>query len=791
MRKNQNKNDEIEEQVNVKEVLAKYLKYWYLFAISVVFFVLAAKLYLFYTPISFLTQGKIKILEESKKVDFKLDNSFVFGGNIYLNNDIEILKSYRLLERVTTNLHLNVECYSQGMVRISETWLAPFSIIPLDQQKETSTISKFTIEITRSGYLITDEVNSKNYTIAGYSPMTKTPALPFIINLSNKSDIKDCLGKKYSIVINPKKNTIINLSKQLKVEGNIKDCHVLYLSLDSPCKERSEAIINEIITQYNNDGIVDRQQISIRTIDFVNDRFNNLTGELDSIESKRGSYKKTNQISNIINDEFNTMHNKSESENDVVKAQTQVLLSNILEKNLTTESNFGLLPENIGLDNRSLNSFVSEYNHLIMDRDKLILSAGKNHPNVILFNNSITSAKENILNSIRTFKSQLKATLSQVESFNERNIAKFKQLPDVEKGLRKIERQQSVKENLYMLLLQKREEASINLAITTPSIKIVDYAVTQIDPISPKKTIIYLGAVIVGLLLPFLVLLLLFTLDTKVYTKQDLQKNNLFIPILAELPNIETNDKEDSTAQNSYLNEILRMLATNLNFILPSSETKKGSVIMVTSSIKGEGKSFISSKLAKTYSELNKKVLLIGADLRNPKLHMHLGQDKAIKGLSIYLHSNEVNWREDIMFTSAENANLSYILAGQIPPNPSLLLSSDRFQKLLDEAKTEFDYIIIDTAPTMLFSDTLIMSKLADATLYITKYGYTDKNLLEFSNSLHHDHKLNNMAYVLNGVDFKKSYGKDYVYGYEYGNEEVEIKKSILRRMFRQKTKRK
>ena len=783
MGKNHNNLVEIEEKVNVKEVLTKYLKYWYLFVISIVLLVIAAKVYLFYTPISFLTQGKIKILEDSKKVDFKLDNAFIVGGNIYLNNDIEILKSYRLLEKVTNNLHLNVEYYSHGMVRSSETWLAPFTIIPLVNDVDSSNILKFTIEITNSGYLITDDIRNKKYTLVGYSPETKTPELPFIINLSYKSDIKESLGKKYSVVVKPKKNSIINLTKQLKVEGNIKDCHVLYLSLENPCKERSEAIINEIITEYNKDGIVDRQQISIRTIDFVNERFTHLTSELDSIESNRGNFKKSNQISNIINDEFNTMYNKSESENEVVKAETQVILSTILEENLTKETNFGLLPENIGLDNRSLNSFVAEYNRLIMDRDKLILSAGNNHPNVVLYTNSITSAKENILNSIRTFKNQLKASLRQIETFNDKNIAKFGLLPDIEKGLRKIERQQSIKENLYMLLLQKREEASINLAITTPSIKIVDYAVTQLDPISPKKTIVYLGAVIIGLLLPFLLLLLLFTLDNKIYTKQDLLKQNTVIPILAELPNVETNESELSSKQDSYLNEILRMMATNLNFLLPSSSLIKGSVIMVTSSIKGEGKTFVSMKLAKTYSELNKNVLLIGADLRNPQLHKYFDKDKNQSGLSNYLYSNDLNWKDKTVFTSKENANLSVIFAGQIPPNTTLLLSNDRFQKLLEEAKKEFDYIIIDTAPTMLFSDTLIISKLADATLYVAKYGFTDKSTLEFSNSLYNDNKFTNMAYVLNGVDFKKSYGKDYVNDYEYGNDDVVVKKSLSRNL--------
>ncbi|MFT5254325.1 MAG: capsular exopolysaccharide synthesis family protein, partial [Flavobacteriales bacterium] len=356
-------------------------------------------------------------------------------------------------------------------------------------------------------------------------------------------------------------------------------------------------------------------------------------------------------------------------------------------------------------------------------------------------------------------------------------------IPEKEKVLRSIERQQNLKESLYLLLLQKREEALINLAVTVPNTKIIDYAITNNTPISPQGRKIYLGALFLGFLIPFGVLFLIFKLDNKIHSANDVEAKSKKNPLLAEIPSKSL--VKNSVAQN---HEAFRTLVQNVSFITPFTESTTGKVLFVTSSIQGEGKTFVSYNLANAYSNLGKKVLIVGTDFRNPQLHKYL--DLLIregKGLSNYLNDNVVNW-EDLIYKSKE-ADFSFdiLLAGVIPPNPTLLLSSSRFKNFIEEIKKEYDFIIFDTSPTLLVSDTLIISKYADTTLYVIRAGITEKKLLTFSNKLAVDKKIINMGYVINDVNFNGRYGYNYGYGYGYGeetNSKSWYSKSILGKLF-------
>jgi capsular exopolysaccharide synthesis family protein len=322
---------------------------------------------------------------------------------------------------------------------------------------------------------------------------------------------------------------------------------------------------------------------------------------------------------------------------------------------------------------------------------------------------------------------------------------------------------------LYLLLLQKREEAAINLAITEPSIKIVENAMSSGTPISPNSLFVYLIALVGSLALPFGVLYLIFFLDTKIHDREDFERISSDVPILAEIPQIKKGGSLLFTDPNatSVLAESFRILSANVDFLIPKISNNLGKIIYCTSTIKGEGKTFVSLNLSLALSSLNKKVLLIGADMRNPQIHTYFGTSKNQLGLSSYLNDQSANWKELLMSGFDEHPEHRTMLSGAIPPNPAHLLTNGRFEQLLTEVRTEFDYVIVDTAPTILVTDTLLISKFADITLFLTKANYTDKKLLKFSKDLSDSKKITNMAYVINSVGAGKSYG--YGYGYNYG----------------------
>ncbi len=568
------------------------------------------------------------------------------------------------------------------------------------------------------------------------------------------------------------KKIVLNLKKSITISPVGDNSDLLQLVLEGESFKLSEAILNNLMEVFNEDGISDRQLVSERTINFIDDRFNFLAKELDSIEINYQGFKEKNNIVDIISDASIGQEQRSVTELKLFELENQLELVELLKNSLNDDSENRLLPADIGLENQGVNKLISEYNLAVMQRDKLSNTAGENNPSLKFIVNSVIELKTNITKSLNNYALKLTTSKQQYQGRALKFIDEVSEMPEKERLLKNIVRQQKIKESLYLLLLQKREEAAINLAVTEPSIKIVEYALTSSLPKSPKKNIVYAGALLAGLLVPFGILYLLFVLDTKVHTRDDIEKVTTNIPILAEIPEIK---KKGSLLFNnpnatSVLAESFRILSANVDYVLPKNDdNSKGKVIFSTSTIKGEGKTFVSLNLSLALASLNKKVLLIGADMRNPQIHTYFGRSKNQLGLSSYLNDASANWKELLMTGFDKHPKHYTMLSGAIPPNPAHLLTNGRFEQLLAEARTEFDYVIVDTAPTILVTDTLLISKFADVTLFLTKANYTDKKLLRFSKELSESGKIKNMAYVMNSVGAGKSYGYGYGYGYNYG----------------------
>ena len=649
--------------------------------------------------------------------------------------------------------------------------ILPFEFEQLIHPDSIVDKKSYAVVVGKNQFSITNALTEKTFNFPKHNTYNKEHNLPFEIRYASQIPFEEIEDKTYLINFNPVKETALNLKAKVEVEAIGEQSDLLQLSIKGESMPLSENILNTLIEIFNKDGINDRQLVSKRTLDFIDERFIYLAQDLDSIEVDRQDFKQKNNLIDLTVDAEIGLEQRTKSSEEVFKIENQLALANLLEDVLKTGSEFGLLPADIGLENSGINNLIGDYNKAALELDKLKSSAGANNPLVKQAESKITDLKNNINRSLQSYIKQLTVSQEQLQSRNRRFQGQVSQIPEKEKLLKAIERQQKIKESLYLLLLQKREEAAINLAITEPSIKVVEYALSGAEPISPKSKIVYAGSLLGGLLIPFGVLYLMFMLDTKLHSKEDIIALKTDIPVIAEIPDIKKTEKTvfDDPNDRSVLAEAFRILSSNVDYILPIQGSEKGKVVYCTSTIKGEGKTYVSVNLSLALSSINKKVLLIGTDLRNPQIHKHIDEDKHKPGLSNYLHDVEYNWRDALINGFEKHPNHHIILSGSVPPNPAHLLTNGRFKKLLEEAKHEYDYIIVDTAPTILVTDTMLISQLADATIYIARANFTEKNLLGYSKDLHETGKLKNMAYVVNGVGAGKSYGYSYNYGYSYG----------------------
>jgi len=756
----------------LKTEILKYLKYWYWFVLGVVLAFLGAYLYLRYTPKIYKSSAKIKILNKTKGLELP-SSAFVFNrSNINLENEVEILKSYRIIENVVEKLDLTMRYYEEGNIITTEIDALPFQITrKADNDSVKSSFNSYRIDVKSNAFEVTVGNDENIYEFKDFNTTNANHNLPFELYSDSKEKMLLLEGKTFIVNFTSVSSVTKSLKSGIEVNKLGKNSDLLQLNYTNQSRPKSERILNALIEVFNQDGINDRQDISRRTIEFIDERFLLLAGQLDSIELGIKDYKQKNNLINIESDAELGLSQRTLSEQELFEAENQLILSQMLTETLKeTNPNTSLLPANIGLNSASINGLVDNYNTLVLERDNLIVSAGDNNPKVILLNSKVKDLKANIFSSIASYRAQLQASKEQLLVKNRKYSSKVYNLPAKEKIITDITRQREIKQSLYLFLLQKREEAAINLAITEPSIKVVEYALSSGAPILPKYRSTYVIALLLGLLIPFGFVHIILLLNTKIKGREDVELNDTKIPIIGELPIVyEESLIFKNPEDNSIQAEAFRILSSNVNYILPVKEGDLGKVVYCTSTIKGEGKTYTSINLSLSLSSLNKKVLLIGADLRNPQIHKHLGEDKHKEGLSNYLHDFDFDWKDTLISGFDKHPNHKVMLSGSIPPNPAHLLTNGRFKKLIEEARKEFDYVIVDTAPTILVTDTMLISQLADATIYLVRANFTEKKLLNFSKDLVETGKLKNVAYVINSVGANRSYGYGYNYGYNYG----------------------
>ncbi|QQX76034.1 polysaccharide biosynthesis tyrosine autokinase [Aequorivita iocasae] len=790
MEENQKMQDS--DELSLRELIEQYTQFWYLFVIGVLIALVIAFLYLRYTPQLYQSKATIIIKDEKTQSPLEMAAFSQFGSflsrfkNNQIDNELAIFNSKRLISETVKELQLNIKYEVVGNIKTSELYgYKPFEVKFQSFNEDLDTnvpVLYFKILSSNEFHLEIEGIETADTYNFGEQirlPFGEITALP---NLEDAEKFEGYVNKTILVSYHSVEKVALGFQDRVNILNTDGKSNVVELSIQTQNKEKGEDFLDELVRQYNKDAVQDRNEIAKKTSAFIESRLQIITKELDSVESNKEDFKSSNRLTDIQAEAQITLENASEFNKRQLDVSTQMELSNTMIDYIKNSNPDELLPANIGISNESVGTAVNNYNELILYRNKLLQSSTSKNPVVKSVNEQIAQMRANILGSLENSRNGLRIAMKDLNMQENIISSKISQVPAKEKIFRGIERQQTIKEQLYLFLLQQREEASIALAATADRAKIVDSAYGPQEPVSPKKSIIYLGAFLAGLLVPFGGIYSFFLLSTKVKNRKDVEKHLKSIPIIGEIPKIQKGESElIKFNDRSIMAEAYRILRTNLQylFINKLEENEKGKTLIVTSTIKGEGKTFVAFNLALTLSLTGKKVVLVGADIRNPQLQRYLPEHlKSKKGLTEYIVYDDLELA-DVVAQSDYNENLSIVLSGAIPPNPAELLLQKRTKTFVEALKKEYDYIIMDTAPSMLVTDTVLINKLADITLYVVRAGYTDKRLLDFPQDAIEDGRLANVAIVLNNVSLN-NFGYGNKYGYAYAREEQSLLKRIL-----------
>jgi tyrosine-protein kinase Etk/Wzc len=772
------KNKYVEEDtINLREILEKYFRHWKLILACVIIALVIGFLFL---------KSKVPIYESSATVIVKDEKSgslsdelSVFSdlgimtqrGNIY--NEIEILKSRKLLSQVVKELSLNLTIYNKANFLKPDKYYyknSPINIdfnIPIDEIIKPTTLE---LSLNDKNFKIYETyIDSKGKKISEFKGKYKfgdpiETSLGIIsINKTQYWNEKN-IGDDIIINITSIDNTVNNYKNNLTIETVNRDASAISIKINGPNKELNDDFLNTLILQHQYQAISDKNIIAINTSRFIDERMKVIETELSNIESMLQSFMTQEKYIDLNISVQNILAKESNVEKDLINSYIQLKLAEQIKDYLDKHKDLSsLLPANLGVENDAINKMTNDYNQLVLQRNNLLLNSSAENPLVTKIDNQLLALRASLNESLNNLITSLKIQTQSLKTNIDKYSSNLASMPASERRYRDILRQQQIKENLYIYLMQKREETEIAMAATVSNIKLVDPAYSSPNPIKPKKIASMFIALLIGLFFPILLIYVRNLFDNKIHTPQDLEF--LDIPILASIPVNKSNDLiviKDNVKH--HLAEAFRTLRSNLEFII-TNKKEKGNTIFVTSTIPGEGKTFISLNLAVSYTLLNAKVLILELDLRAPRIAHYLNMPES-KGISDYLKDDNLDIN-DIIIHSVEYQNLDYINAGTIPPNPSELLQRPRLAELFNFIQKEYDYIVVDNAPIGLVVDSLSIISYADIILYVARAEYLDKRALGFTYNFIKNKNVKNIALVLNATKARTSSYYDYAY-YNY-----------------------
>lgn len=777
------------EALTISDLVKIALANWKWFVLSVLLCLGGAFYYLKKSPYIYSRSASVLIKDETKGT--QLPNAAAAFSEVNMlnlsstvDNEVLIFKSKRLMIEVARKLKLDITYSRRGKFREWDLYSSTPVILTFPEALETST---FSLKVT--------PLNTKEVLLTDFPKMEGTkPIEQLKVNLNDT--VNTPVGKLvvtptlyytpdyYQIPITVRKANLeaVGLAYNTALQSSVasQTSSIINLSIADVSARRAEDILNTLIDVYNQDAIDDKNKIAVNTANFINERLIVIEQELGGVESQIADYKSEHNLADISTQTGAFMQTSSRYQQEGVNLENQRTLAKYIRDYLADPTKAGeLIPANTGIADVNIEGQIAEYNELMLQRDKLIGNSSEKNPVVMDMNNSLAAMKQTIVRTVDNLIAGLDLKIQNIRGEEERTLKRMAAVPSQQKYVLSVERQQKIKESLYIYLLNKREENALTKSITESNARIIDPAMGSSTPIAPQTQKILLIGMLLGLLIPTVILYILKVSDTCIRWRKDLE-DKLSVPFLGEIPQRERMKGETKQSivvkaeSKDAVSEAFRIMRTNLSFMGSTAEHRL-QTIMVTSMNVGAGKTFISSNLAMTLALAGKKVVLVDLDIRKGSLSkwIHVHQT----GVTNFL-SGEVTQVKDIVTKSDYHENLSVVGKGPVPPNPAELLLSPRLNELVEQLKAMFDYVILDNVPSNMVADAMIVNRVADLTLYVIRAGKMDRRQLPEVERLYTEKKLNNMAIVLNGVsEFHHGYGYYGYYGYGYGSEKKKKRK--------------
>lgn len=766
--KNNKKNNEF---IDFGELFWYYAKYWKLILGSILVCGLLMFIHLKFTPSIFHNSANIMIKMDDSKggsagVGAMAMKSLGFGGlssSENIEDEQRILESHTLVRKMVDDLKL------YGIYK-EETF--PYDVDLYDTSPVTVDLPYATLDTMRNTWSL--EIKYDNgiakvkpkygkqkldeFEVSKFPSKVKTlfGELSFALDESLLESSKKVGLKVWLLPLDVTAEAYMN---RLSVGLASKRSNIIGLSIEDENTDRAKNVLNKLIELYNVDALSDKNKAASNTAAFISERITLISKDLGDIESQMEAYKKQNNIVDIITESQLSLETARDMQEKGVQIEIELSLVKMLEDFLADSKNqYSLMPQTTSMP-ESLTSAVNDYNVILLERAKLLRTASESNPTVELLDERISLMRANVKASIKSTKAGLLISKQDWGKKEQTLQARMSDVPRQEREYVEIRRQQEIRSEIYIFLLQKLQEAELTLASNTPKAKVIDEAYTASVPVAPKRMLLLLASIVVGILLPLLGVWIRDLLKVHLSSLSELERATS-IPILGEICKDKTGERlivKDGVTSSTA--ELFRLVRSNLQFVLTKKEEK---VILVTSSVSGEGKSFFTSNLGLSLSLIHgKKVVIVGLDVRNPRLAEYLSLDTK-KGITTYLSSDEYSPEDVIIQVPHLHPNLSVVPAGPIPPNPSELLLSDRLDSFFDYLREIYDYIIVDTAPVGMISDTFSLVRVSDATIYLFRADHTNKSYLKLARTLSEEDKLKKVSLVMNGTTTKTGYG----YGY-------------------------
>jgi len=783
--------EQSEEQVNIQELLFRYLIHWPWFVISIIICIACAWGYLRLTTPIYNISATVLIKDEKKGGGASMSSDLEKMGlegfvssSSNVDNEIEVLRSKSLAREVVNNLGLFVTYMDEDEFPSKELYHTSPVLVSLTHQEADKLPGRMEINMILQptgalGVQIT--VGEKEYRkqfdkLPAVFPTDEGTVAFFANNDTLSAVCPENITKERHITafINRPFSVLKEYVNSLSIAPTSKTTSVVVISLENTNTRRGRDYINKLLEMYNINANNDKNEVAQKTAEFIDERIGIISKELGSTEQDLENFKRSAGITDLSSEAQIALTGNAEYEKKRVENQTQINLVMDLQRYMKGNE-YEVLPSNIGLQDAASAGAIDRYNQMLVERKRLLRTSTENNPTIINLDTSIRAMRTNVQATLDATLKGLQITKEDLAREASRYSRRINDAPTQERQFVSIARQQEIKSGLYLMLLQKREENAITLAATANNAKIIDEALADDNPISPKKTIVYLAALVLGVGLPVGVIYLIGLTKFKIEGRADVEKLTS-LPVVGDIPLAD--EKTGSIAvfenQNNLMSETFRNVRTNLQFMLENGKN----VILVTSTISGEGKSFISANLAISLSLLGKKVVIVGLDIRKPGLNKVFNIPKKEHGITQYLTNTTANLM-DFVQPSDINKNLFILPGGTVPPNPTELLARGGLEKAIETLKANFDYVILDTAPVGMVTDTLLIGRVADLSVYVCRADYTHKAEFTLINELAENNKLPNLCIAVNGLDLNSrkygyyygygKYGKYYGYGKRYG----------------------